>query len=140
MKLAAQIFIGIGMVLGCLAIFPLVIGIFAQKKIDEAKSAHELQVLGIITLLFCSLFGGIFMLLIKDEDLSGEKAQRENLLMVNNNAEVEEFDDHQIHITEHIRALLTEDYSNNLKAKQRVVSHLKKHKLIFGNQSVEVAQ
>lgn len=73
-------------------------------------------------------------------NLHVEKAQRENLLMVNANAEVEEFDEHQIHITEHVRALLTEDYSNNLKAKQRVMAHLKKHKLILGNQSIEVAQ
>ena len=57
-----------------------------------------------------------------------EKAQRENLALMNEEREVEEFDEHELHVTEHTRALLTEDFSSQLKAKQRILSHLKKHK------------
>ena len=57
-----------------------------------------------------------------------EKAQRENLALMNEEREVEEFDEHELHVTEHTRALLTEDFSSQLKAKQRIISHLKKHK------------
>ncbi len=63
-------------------------------------------------------------------NLHVEKAQRENLEMVNGEVEVEEFDDHSVHEIEHVRALLTEDFSNDQKAKQRILTHLKKHKLI----------
>ena len=69
MKTAAKVFTIIGMVLGCLAIYPIVIGIFALKKLNEAKTAKELQTWAIVNLLFCSLLGGIFMLCLKDEDL-----------------------------------------------------------------------
>lgn len=57
-----------------------------------------------------------------------EKAQRENLALMNEEREVEEFDEHELHVTEHTRALLTEDFSSQLKAKQRILCHLKKHK------------
>ena len=71
MKTSAKVFIWIGMILGGIVIFPIVVGCFALSKINNAKSRDELQTMGILTTLFCSLLGGIFMLCIKDEELGG---------------------------------------------------------------------
>ena len=70
MKTCALIFTIIGMVLGCWLIYPIVIGIFSIKKMNEARTKDELTVWAIVNLLFCSLLGGVFMLCIKDEDLA----------------------------------------------------------------------
>lgn len=70
MKQSAKVFIWIGMILQFFLIYPLVVGILALKKIDESTSKEDLKTLGIFTLFFCSLIGGIFMLNIKDEELS----------------------------------------------------------------------
>ena len=69
MKTASKIFIWMGMILGGVLIFPIVVGILALKKINRAQSFQELQTMGVLTLLFCSFLGGIFMLCIKNEEL-----------------------------------------------------------------------
>ncbi len=71
MKSAAKAFIIIGMVLGAFAIFPIVLGIYALKAIDNAKTRSDLTNWAIVTLIFVSLLGGLFMILINDEDLQG---------------------------------------------------------------------
>ncbi|MBR7185077.1 MAG: hypothetical protein IKD37_05660 [Clostridia bacterium] len=63
MKLAATIFIIIGMITGCFAILPLIFGIIALKQMKTQKPSTGMCV---CVLLFCSLLGGIF-LLISDE-------------------------------------------------------------------------
>ncbi len=73
-------------------------------------------------------------------NLHVEKAQRENLEMVKNEVEVEDFDDHSVHETEHVRALLTEDFLNEPKAKQRILMHLKKHKLISSQNIINLQE
>ena len=45
-------------------------GRFALSKIETAKTRNELIPAGIVTILFCSFLGGIFMLCIDDSDLS----------------------------------------------------------------------
>lgn len=70
MKQSAKVFIWIGMILQFFLIYPIVVGVLALKKIDESTSKEDLKTLGIFTLFFCSLIGGIFMLNIKDEELS----------------------------------------------------------------------
>jgi hypothetical protein len=70
MKKAAKVFIIIGMVLGFYAIVPIIVGILALKKLNEASRAQELETLGILTIIFCSVLGGILMLCVKDDDLS----------------------------------------------------------------------
>lgn len=70
MKTAAKVFIIIGMVCGCVAIFPIIVGAIALKKLKTAQTKSDLTVMGIVTLLFCNVIGGILMLLIKDEDLA----------------------------------------------------------------------
>ena len=69
MSKAAKIFIWIGMIIQFFLIFPIVIGVLALNKINQAKSKNELQTLGVLTTLFCSALGGVFMLCIKDEEL-----------------------------------------------------------------------
>lgn len=68
MRKAAKVFIWIGMICEFFLIFPIIVGIMSLKKIDNAISRAELQDFGIITLLFCSTLGGIFMLLMQDSD------------------------------------------------------------------------
>lgn len=70
MKTAAKVFIWIGMIGGAWIIFPLIIGIFALQKIDNATCKDDLVGWGIATLICCSTLGGIFMLCIRDEELS----------------------------------------------------------------------
>ena len=70
MKTVAQIFIIIGMVVFFWLIVPLVVGIFALKKLKTATNKKELQTMAIVTLLFCNLIGGIAMLMIPDEELA----------------------------------------------------------------------
>lgn len=70
MKTAAKVFIIIGIVTGFWLIVPLIVGIIALKKLESASSHSELVGIGVVTLIFCSLLGGLFMLLVKDEDLN----------------------------------------------------------------------
>lgn len=69
MKTAIKVLIWIGMICQCFLIYPIVVGILALKKLDEIPSSKELQTMGILTTIFCSLIGGILMLCIKDDDL-----------------------------------------------------------------------
>lgn len=69
MKKASKVFVIIGMALGFFLIVPLAIGVNALDKINTAKKKEELKTIAILTLFFCSFLGGIFMLLIDDDDL-----------------------------------------------------------------------
>lgn len=69
MKKASKVFVIIGMALGFFLIVPLAIGVNALDKINTAKKQEELKTIAILTLFFCSFLGGIFMLLIDDDDL-----------------------------------------------------------------------
>ena len=68
MKSAAKILTIVGMVLGCIAIYPLIIGWLCMKKIDEAQSKSDLTVWAILNILFCSPIAGILMLLIDEKE------------------------------------------------------------------------
>ena len=70
MAKAARVFIIIGMVLGAPLVFPLVVGIFSLRHLNAAKTSESLKAWGIITLFLVSVLGGVFMLLIKDEELA----------------------------------------------------------------------
>lgn len=74
MKTVAKVFIIIGMITGAIAIFPIIVGALALKKMNNATSASELKTMGVVTLLFCSLIGGVCMLCIKDADLAPAQA------------------------------------------------------------------
>ncbi len=63
MKAAAKIFIIIGMILQFWAIYPLILGVIALKKLDNGEMDTTWKVL---VLLFVSLLGGIFLFLDKE--------------------------------------------------------------------------
>lgn len=78
MKTAAKFFIIISMIFGFPAIIPLIVGAIALTRLDEAEEASDLTGIAIVTILFCSLIGGILMLCITDEDLCDEDDEDEH--------------------------------------------------------------
>ena len=56
------------------AVVDTTIGIVALVKLLRVRERKQLKVIAILTLIFCSLLAGIFMLLIKDEELRGEES------------------------------------------------------------------
>jgi hypothetical protein len=72
------------------------------------------------------------------------RAAEENLKFEKANVTVEEFDDHEIHVIEHTRYLLSTDFEEvGEEKKKRAVQHLQQHKRFLkaenamGQQSVE---
>lgn len=65
MKTAAQVFIIIGMIVGCWMILPLIFGGIALKQMKTQKPSTGISV---CVLLFCSILGGIFLLCSKEEE------------------------------------------------------------------------
>ena len=78
MKTAAKVFTIIGMVVGAMAIYPIVIGWLCLKKMDEAQSKSDLTTMAILNLLFCSMPGGILMLLIDEKEFPAGAAAAYN--------------------------------------------------------------
>jgi len=74
MKTAAKVFIVIGCMFSFYLVYPVVIAYIAINKINNATHKSELTTMGVITLLFCSFLGGIFMLCIGDGDLANSPA------------------------------------------------------------------
>lgn len=70
MKTAAKVFIIIGMIFGFWRILSIIFGALSLGKINTATKKSELVGLGICTLIFCSVLGGIFMLCIPEEQLN----------------------------------------------------------------------
>ena len=60
--------------------------------------------------------------------LQEEKAQRENTLLIKESLLVDEIDDHDIHVDEHVRYVLSEFSSLNDDKKQRFYEHIRLHK------------
>ncbi len=60
--------------------------------------------------------------------LQEEKAQEENEIILKKELEVDEIDDHEIHIDEHTRYVLSEHLSLKKEQKERFYSHIKLHK------------
>lgn len=81
MKTAAKVFIILGMIFGCIAILPLIVGGIGLSKINSAKDRSELVGIGVCVLLFCSLLGGIFMLCIPNEQLAGAGEQNQQVVV-----------------------------------------------------------
>lgn len=67
--LAAKVLIIITMILAFWAIFPLVLGIFAIKAIENNENPKDLLTWSIVTLLLVNTIAGILMLVysVKDE-------------------------------------------------------------------------
>ena len=63
MELVAKIFIIIGMVCGCLAIFPPILGFIVLNKMKNGQLTTGWK---IVTLLFVNMIGGILLFLIPE--------------------------------------------------------------------------
>ena len=72
MKTAAKVLLIIGMVCTFYLIYPIILGIYAYKMIDNAKKKEDLMLWGILSIFFVSTLGGVFMLLIPDNEMNYE--------------------------------------------------------------------
>lgn len=63
-------FLVISIIMTVISVIALVVGSVSLYKLNTAKAKSELVAFGILTLLFVSLLGGIFMLCVKNEDLN----------------------------------------------------------------------
>ncbi len=95
-KTCAKVFIWIGMIIQFFLIYPIIIGVLALRKIEDASSRDELQTLGIFTTLFCSLLGGIFMLCIKDDELDVVLSTSANGVVVYKKKEIIKYENKNI--------------------------------------------
>lgn len=68
MKQTIKVFIIVGMVSSFILIFPIIVGMIALRKLEEANSREELRGMGVLTLIFCSQIAGILMLCLRDSD------------------------------------------------------------------------
>lgn len=68
MKTAAKVFIILGMIFGAIAILPLIFGGITLSKMNKVTKKEDIVVWGVLSLLFCSILGGIFVLCTTDED------------------------------------------------------------------------
>ncbi len=73
MKNTARVFIWIGIIVQFFLIYPIVVGVIALQKLNDARKKEEIQTIGILTLLFCNIISGIIMLTMTDKDLSENK-------------------------------------------------------------------
>ena len=67
MKTAAKIFIILGMIVGFYWIVPLIVGAIA---LGQMKNGRPSTAMSIVVLIFCSLIGGILLLVAKDSDFA----------------------------------------------------------------------
>lgn len=68
------------------------------------------------------------------------KANKENVAPISEVLTAEEFDDHETHITEHIRFLISEDYKRlkNSEEKYKLLkTHIKEHKLLLETENAK---
>lgn len=70
MKKVAKVFIIIGMVVQCFLIYPIILGIFALKKLDSAQTKSDLTVWAIVTLLCVNTIAGILMLCVPESEFA----------------------------------------------------------------------
>ncbi|MBO4262402.1 MAG: hypothetical protein J5903_01305 [Clostridia bacterium] len=90
-------------------------------RLDERTKGKLLEILG---------FGSIDN--VRDVDrLHAAKAEKENIAGFKEEVPIDEYDDHEIHLAEHTRFLLSEESEavrNNEKTKSNVLSHLRAHR------------
>jgi hypothetical protein len=69
MKTTIKVFIWIGMIFQFFLIFPIIVGVIALKKLDQAKTKEELTGMAIAVLLLVNVIAGILMLVISDQEM-----------------------------------------------------------------------
>ena len=75
MKTLAKVLIILGMVIGGIAVIPLVVGILALVKLNKAKSKKEIIIPAILVLVFGNILAGIVMLLISEKSFENGKKE-----------------------------------------------------------------
>ena len=70
MKKAAKVLLIVGMVLQFYLVYPIILGVIAIKKLENATTKSDLTAWGVISIFFVSTVGGILMLLVPEEELS----------------------------------------------------------------------
>ena len=82
----AKFFIILGMMFGSIGIFPVILGIFALRNLNRAEEKCDTIAWGIVTTIFVSLIGGIFMLCIPEKEFKERPlATKKTKSMKNNN-------------------------------------------------------
>lgn len=68
------------------------------------------------------------------------KASAENLDFAKKEISVDEFDDHEMHINEHTRYLLSSDFAENgaRELKEKIVAHLREHRHLFAAENSRI--
>ncbi len=65
--IAAKVFIILGSIFGLFTIIAPIIGILTFLEVDKVETKDELTVYAVLTLIFCSLIGGILLLCSKNK-------------------------------------------------------------------------
>ena len=69
MKIAAKVFLIVGIILRSLTIIGPIVGIISLIKLNHPRNTHNIKTWGILSLVFTSVFAGVFILLTKDDEL-----------------------------------------------------------------------
>ncbi len=77
MKTTIKVFIWIGMIFQFFLIFPIIVGVMALKKLDQAKTKEEITGMAGAVLLLVNGVAGILMLVITNQDLNQKKLKYE---------------------------------------------------------------
>lgn len=62
------------------------------------------------------------------DELHIKKAEKENRKLQSGYAEADEVDDHELHIKEHIRFIISDEFSLSKQAKERILRHTREHR------------
>lgn len=65
-----------------------------------------------------------------DDDMHVRRAAEENERMLKETVEVSEVDRHELHIGEHTRAVVSAEYSPDEAATERIIEHIRRHKIM----------
>lgn len=85
-------------------------------KLPEASKVKVLEILGFGNWESARALDELHLLKAEKENLSQEKI------------EVEEVDDHTLHITQHTKAIISEEYSFSDEKKKELIEHIRDHK------------
>ena len=69
MKTTIKVFLWIGMIVGCIAIFPVIVGVLTLEKLEKAKDVKDLKTMGWLSMFFCNMIAGIMLVTAKNSDL-----------------------------------------------------------------------
>jgi hypothetical protein len=94
----------------------MIVGIIALENLKTATSKKDLTTIGILTLIFSSLVGGILMLCLTDDDL------KDNKVLINDtkNNNIQELDNQSLNNENKINNTTTPIISNDSKNQDNI--------------------